>query len=223
MLKTSKYLIVLSSFILSLSCVKTKVVQNEYHYPRPDELFDYCYFKPGTYWVMEDSLSNKVDSIYITKAVDDIYNVSKDLGWYFYGTFYRFNCEMFSSYDKYSYSNSIDQSQQNINGMSKTSVKRQRVSTISSSNPNGEAFVFSEEKSKSLYLNQSVSSFAGSTYSITINSNTFYNVQKWSINTSGIDANSNANYYLSKKIGIIKRVINDSNQNWKLIRYNIVQ
>ncbi|MES2565803.1 MAG: hypothetical protein V4565_02985 [Bacteroidota bacterium] len=80
--------------------------------PVNQDLYDYAYFKPGTYWVYEDSISGILDSIYITFANKGTYTngdaeVAKGL---YRGTFSWFTCNALSSFDHYKYQNWLDQS-----------------------------------------------------------------------------------------------------------------
>mgnify|MGYP001548385849 CR=1 FL=1 len=98
------------------ACQKCKKKQ-----PEPDpgfnsavstDLYDYAYFKPGTYWIYQDSISGILDSVYITFANKGTYtNGDAEVANGLYrGTFNWFKCDMISSYDHYQYENWMDQS-----------------------------------------------------------------------------------------------------------------
>ena len=99
------------------------------------DLYAYAYFKPGTYWVYQDSISGILDSVYITYANNGTYTNgdAEVANGYYRGTFNWFKCDAISSYDHYKYQNWMDQSYE-VNGSAPTVNRAKYVMPNSGSN-----------------------------------------------------------------------------------------
>jgi hypothetical protein len=195
-----------------------------YNAPVNPDLYTYAYFKPGTYWVYQDSISGILDSVYITFANKGTYTngdaeVAKG---YYRGTFNWFTCDAISSYDHYKYQNWMDQSYE-VNGSAPT-VKRVKIPMGGSGNSGGTTINTAIiSVGKSLGISSDYVTYQAYYNIFSVKSKTFTYTQKWTNYGSNCDDDQNANYYISKNIGIVRRGQLDSNRTWNLIRYNIVQ
>jgi hypothetical protein len=225
-MKKLAYLLFIS--ICLTGCQKCKKKQPEpdagFNSPVNTDLYAYAYFKPGTYWVYQDSITNILDSVYVTYANNGTYtNGDAEVAQgYYRGTFNWFKCEMISSYDHYKYQNWMDQSYE-VNGSIPVANREKYIMPGSGSNFGKTVHVAITS------IGQQISAYPDYVYykkfynNITINDSLFYNVQKWLNMHSIIDYEQNTYYYIAKNIGIIRREQLDSNRTWNLIRYNIIQ
>ncbi|MDF2453927.1 MAG: hypothetical protein K0S26_3431 [Bacteroidota bacterium] len=165
-------------------CTKCKRVLEPVDYgfntPVNPDLYAYAYFKPGTYWVYQDSISGILDSVYITFAKKGTYTngdaeVAKG---YYRGTFNWFTCDAISSYDHYRYQNWMDQSYE-VNGSAPT-INRERYIMPGSDNKNGETI-----HTAVISVGQQLTSYPDYIYyqyfysNVVLNGFIFNNVQRW--------------------------------------------
>ncbi len=218
-------------FFISLcltACQKCKKKQ-----PEPDpgfnsavstDLYDYAYFKPGTYWVYQDSISGILDSIYVTYANKGTYtngDVEVANGLY-RGTFSWFKCDMMSSYDHYQYENWMDQSYEVNNNIPR--VFREKYEMPGSGTNSGLTIHLAKVNLQTtLYVSLDHVIYQNYYNVFSVKTQTFTSTQKWYNYNSNCDDNQNTNYYITKNIGIVRREQLDSNRTWNLIRYNIIQ
>ncbi len=220
-------------YILFISTCLTACQKCKKKQPEPDkgfsspvntDLYAYAYFKPGTYWVYQDSISGILDSVYVTFANNGTYtNGDAEVAQgYYRGTFNWFTCDAVSSYDHYKYQNWMDQSYE-VNGSAPT-VNRERYIMPGSGNKNGKTIHTAIiAVGKSLGVSTDYVTYLFSYNSFSVKNLTFSSTQKWINYGSNCDDDQNTNYYISKNIGIVRREQLDSNRTWNLIRYNIIQ
>lgn len=192
--------------------------------PVNTDLYAYAYFKPGTYWVYQDSISGILDSVYVTYANNGTYtNGDAEVAQgYYRGTFSWFKCDMISSYDHYKYQNWMDQSYE-VNG-SAPSVNRVRSHMPNSGTAGGTTINLAiVPVGKSLGIMLDYVTYQKYYNSFSVNTISFFSTQKWYNFNSNCDDDQNTNYYIAKNIGIIRREQLDSNRVWNLIRYYIHQ
>lgn len=215
------------SFCLT-ACQKCKEKQPEpdpgFGEPVNTDLYAYAYFKPGTYWVYEDSISGILDSMYVTSADKGSYtNGDAEVAQgYYRGTFNWFKCDMISSYDHYKYENWMDQSYE-VNGSAPT-VNKVRLQMPNSGTSGGTTIntaIIPVGNTLYVHLDHVVYQKYYSTFSV--KTQTFSETQKWYNYNSNCDDDQDTYYYISKNIGIVRREQTDSNRTWNLIRYNIIQ
>ena len=209
-------------------CQKCKKKQ-----PEPDpgfsslvntDLYAYAYFKPGTYWVYQDSISGILDSVYITYANSGTYtNGDAEVAQgYYRGTFSWFKCDAISSYDHYKYENWMDQSFEVNNNIPR--VFREKFQMPGSGYNSGNTIhIATVSTGKELYIYPDKVVFEKNYPNFPVLTNNFSSTQKWFNSKSIIDDEQNTNYYVAKNIGIVRREQLDSNRTWNLIRYNIIQ
>ena len=69
----------LSIVLLQSCCKKNEPAPDPYHnYKMPHEMLDYSYFKPGTYWVYQDSVSGAIDSVWVYDCIYTVDTLPKD-------------------------------------------------------------------------------------------------------------------------------------------------
>ncbi|MBS1636221.1 MAG: hypothetical protein JST26_09915 [Bacteroidetes bacterium] len=208
-------------------CKKDPEAKPNYHFEIPQELWDYGCFKPGTYWVYEDSITHIIDSVWVFKANGGNKTISESNDYPYTGTFGWYSCWSESSYDHYQYENWVDQTW-NVNGAAagytNTNVNRDRYSTPSSQSNTGETILTSDiQKGKTLYTRQGATNYETFYSNFLLAGYSYIDVEKWKNDKCVIDDGQNTIYYIARNIGIIKREQADSNHVWKLVRYHIVQ
>lgn len=209
-------------------CQKCKKKQPEpdpgFSSPVNMDLYAYAYFKPGTYWVYQDSISGILDSVYITYANNGTYtNGDAEVAQgYYRGTFSWFKCDAISSYDHFKYQNWMDQSYE-VNGSPPT-VNREKLVTVASGSNFGTTIHTSAiPVGKTLYVALDYVIYQNHYDLFSVKTQSFTSTQKWYNYNSNIDNDQNTFYYIAKNIGIVRKEQLDSNRTWNLIRYNIVQ
>lgn len=226
-MKQSIYKTLVCCFLLSCySCKKDTKTEPDTGFSAPvnTDLYAYAYFKPGTYWVYQDSISGILDSVYVTYANKGTYtNGDAEVAQgYYRGTFSWFKCEMISSYDHYKYQNWMDQSYE-VNG-SAPSVNRVRIQMPNSGTSGGTTINLAiVPVGKSLGIMLDFVTYQKYYNSFSVDTIPFFSTQKWYNFNSNCDDEQNTNYYIAKNIGIVRREQLDSNRIWNLIRYNIIQ
>jgi len=205
-------------------CQKCKKKQPEpdsgFSSPVNTDLYAYAYFKPGTYWVYQDSISGILDSVYITYANSGTYtNGDAEVAQgYYRGTFSWFKCDAISSYDHYKYQNWMDQSYE-VNGGVPRVFREKYIMPGSGTNYGQTIHLGVAEIGKEFYVYPDKVVYEKNYPSYKL----FGFTQKWVNKHSIIDYEQDTYYYITKNIGIVRREQLDSNRTWNLIRYNIVQ
>lgn len=209
-------------------CKQCKKKQPEpdkgYSSPVNTDLYDYAYFKPGTYWVYQDSISGILDSVYIIYANNGVYtngDTEVEQG-YYRGTFYWFKCDAISSYDHYKYENWMDQSWE-VNGSVPVVNREKFIMPGSGFNFGQTIHTAITYIGKTLYVSLDHVTYQNYYNVFSVKTQTFASTQKWTNYGSNCDDNQNTNYYIAKNIGIVRREQLDSNRTWNLIRYHIIQ
>lgn len=192
----------------------------------PQEAFDYCYFKPGTWWAYRDSVSGDLDTIYVTEArrgFDSSYFKS-------YGgrkpVYEWFTYTEFSTSFPFKNVYTLHTSFSNCDNMPCHKIIR------SKSEPGkayGEGIYFFYKIQVGF---SSFASYSATTERINIvdfidtfthNNNVYYGVAIINITKDKSEDNSATNFYHAKNVGVIRREIINKNQVWQLIAHNIIQ
>lgn len=193
--------------------------------PIPQNLMDYSYFKPGTWWVYVDSISGQRDSLYVSSASQGYDTIKESAGYGYTGIFGWFNLRYYNSYGYY-YEQYCHASYGIVSG--KTPVFLHK-NGIQYSSPEG-TLLFSQfapgvgaayghgdgQNSEAIYCQ-------GTADSIIIAGTIFYNTVCFYNTWQPAERYNKTTTCLAKKIGVVKKHLLDSNQNWQLIKYNIVQ
>ncbi|MEW6468676.1 MAG: hypothetical protein AB1458_07115 [Bacteroidota bacterium] len=185
----------------------------------PQEVKDYCYFKPGSYWVYRDTATGIEDSVFTLSAQTGwdtaIINGKEQ-------AFEWFQCITRSDLDGYDYYYWTNMTWKTSDGRvpvfrEKTTIGDYEGKTILLSDK------FSIPNIMYPYSQNGIVSFVAVLDSFQINNEAFFNVVKFN-DTENITENyNNTNFYISKHIGIIKKELLDSNTVWELVRYSITQ
>jgi hypothetical protein len=215
------------SLLLLYSCKPQEKKVPTYSLLTPSDALSFGYFKLGTYWIYQDSISHLTDSVYITSASQGVNSVqgteAQNMG--FGGQFGYFGCELYSTYEGAKYSISLNRTNSPINP-SVSTIIRIRV------RPN-------QYDQECIYLN------------IPYNLNIIATAPNYNFNDSNIVVRDNATYmfnsilltnileidqahnpicnrektkiFIKKGYGIIRKEIPDSNRIWNMIRCHIVQ
>ena len=222
-------IIIATCFTVLISCKKDKPIQPPVYsnYTPSQPVKDYAIFKPGTYWVYQDSTTHLLDSVWVYyykettdtfKKAENQYSVSPV---YLYRTFsskYRSNnlVEFNTTFEVVNGSNMVLESV-----IDSTGFVGQYVKLFSP---------FIENKQMS-YITQDNCTFLKAYPLITFNGSVYNNTIKYNhsrdfsnyyfINYQHFENKTNT--YFASQIGMIRKEIPDSNKVWNLIRYHIVQ
>jgi hypothetical protein len=187
------------------------------HYP-PQEVKDYCYFLPGTYWLYQDSLTGIKDSVYVISAgegLDTTYNSDgKLLG--FYGWFTTIT-KSSNTGDTYEYNFNASWSTGNGHIVFRVRSGSNYGNTIGFLTP------LMVGSAKNSIYSDGIITITGIYSNINVNSNLYHNIVEINDNKNSTEKNENTLFYYSKNIGIVKKKFMSSQQNWGLIKYNIIQ
>lgn len=215
------------SFLI-ISCHKdsypSSVVPNKGVVPVPQNLMDYAFFKPGTWWVYQDSVSSKYDSLYVTTASSGWDTIKASAGLGYTGIFGWFSLKYYNShgfyYDQYchsSYGVNAPRIPVYFDKAGPQYYSTQGV-LMTSSFLNGDKIFVTGSSNQQGYL-----MCEGVTDSVMVKSTTYKNTVRFYNSVQIVEKDNRTMTYFAKNIGIIKKQLLDSNQNWQLARYNIVQ
>ncbi len=209
-----------TGILLLSGCKKLKDDPYEDH-TMPKEMYDYGYFLPGTYWVYEDSVSGAIDSVWVWDAYKGIDTLGRnnsnglDAGIYDWfeikTTSTHFNC------DYYYWANSSRVAANKYYHLYREIISPSIISESIS-------FFYPPEVGKMLFNygddTLQVKNFFSN---IIMNTQEFSNaaIMRQSQNSTEEDKESFFTY--AQKSGLIEKKIPLGNENWKLIRYNVIQ
>ncbi|HRC32367.1 MAG TPA: hypothetical protein PK736_02870 [Bacteroidia bacterium] len=207
-------------------CKKEETTQTKYDKRMPQQMLDYGYFKKGTYWIYEDTVSKAIDSVYV---FDDYYIVDtlpKDNpNGLEAGIYDEFNINTHSTHfnvDYYYWCNSS----QTPDGSRYFIQRGYTTLFIHGSTP---CFRFIFEKGKVAFGYSNIPEVTdtmicmNANYSEQIDKKVFTRVVKFSQTANYLENKSLTYFSYSCNIGIIKKEIIKRNEYWILIRYNIIQ
>lgn len=218
------YLLILATCFFLLnpfsSCRKEIPLPDRTPHYAPQELKDYCYFLPGTYWIYKDSATGTEDSVYVVAAangIDTVYDSEGKLQ----GIFEWFTVQTVSSYDGYNYDYNFSASWSSVHGDFIFRIK---------SKPGGDygntiCFLMPLVIGTSKYsiYSDGIITLTGIYNSINVNGNYFYEIIEFNDSKNSTENNENTLFYFSKKKGIIKKKLLTNPNTWELVRYNIIQ
>lgn len=173
---------------------------------------DYTYFKPGTYWIYEDSHGN-IDSMFVYESGEGLDTASG----------YRyFTSRAHSSFDNYDYRIFYN------SGWTTFHPTRHKV-FMNKSGPGdyvGEIMLMEYpfiNGNKLYWDNSNIITTKDFFADYLVNSLSFSNVVKMNESIDVIFEYQETNYFIAEHFGIIQKELLDSNDVWKLMRYNILQ
>jgi len=206
------------------SCRKNPVP--DVNYPIPQEAMDYCYFKPGSYWVYEESTSHVLDSVYVTSAVQNFQDMLANPD-YLGGHYWYYTVRMHSSYYDCDYERTVNmKSFFNHAPSSQVSIIQTRevdntkgpfmndiLYTPIQQYMNGWGVYF---KTDSVFYNPDNAIYIQGPLTFT------HVLVLTNPRLSYIPA-SHSNLYLVPHVGIVKRELLDVPEVWNLIKYQVFQ
>lgn len=224
--------IIAACLLVLICCAKSsKPDLGDYHPPLA--LSDYCYFKPGSWWLYQDSLSSTKDSVYVVAANISTYTVNKKDDEDYIGTFHRYYTKTVDG------TGNIKEYEVNDEASIKTSKccggryscgvawNKLPLTIVSTQNYAAYTYLFNsfDQGVVGGTGNGEQCWSRGTLSSIQINGMTFNNIVIFETSVN-IPDNNNLNPYrfknfISKNIGVVKRIDLDSNRTWLLTSYHI--
>jgi hypothetical protein len=219
---TKSRIIIIAVFLLFSQCKKDKPVSSP---PTPDitpqEVYDYGFFRPGTYWVYKDSVSGSIDSVYVIYGIKgaDTVDLGQGDGMKAYEKYEVKMHSTFENYDYYIWYNA----------------------TWSGKNPRRDKLFFTKSRPGD-YVGEiilcEIPAIPGHVLygcgngivltkevyqSFLMDTTSYNNVVRISETLDCVQGGQSSNYYLAQNIGIIRKEYIDSNSVWKMLRSNILQ
>lgn len=221
------------SLLAGTGCVKsTKPKPDLGDYHPPVALSDYCFFKPGTWWLYQDSISGAKDSVYVIAG--NMQSYKTDNGEDYTGTFHRYYTKTKDG------SGNIREYSVNDEGSIKTSKccggryfcgvawNKLPVQIVPDVNYAAYTYIFNSfDAGVTGGTGNGEQCWArGTLASIQINNMTFNNLVIFETSVNIPDNNNNLHPYrfknfISKYVGVVKRIDLDSNRTWLLTSYHI--
>lgn len=188
-----------------------------YHYGNSE---DYGYFREGTYWIYRDSLTGIEDSEYVyqsnkgTISIEDS-GVTRD---YIYDDFL-----VLSTFYNCTFHYNLDESWTIMWGG--YPVWRSKYGPIIGTQ--GETFLctfpFMLNELRHPYTQSGYVTYTKYFHRLNMNDLWFNDVLVWHDTENSTENDSPTDFYITANIGIIKKVIYNSNHVWELVRYHIEQ
>lgn len=187
----------------------------------PQAVYDYGFFKPGTYWIYEDSLTGSRDSVYViyVKQGKDTLDVLQGDGPKIYD---RFEVKMYSTFEGYDY-------YLWYSGTWSGKPRRDKL-FLTKSKPGdyvGEIILCEIPAviGNILYNWQSDNNTTTTAFypQMVINTSTYSSVIKANQSIDVLQSGQAANYFIARNTGIVKREYLDSNRVWKLVSTQVYQ
>jgi len=204
--------------ICSFSCKRDPAPAPDFIFPLPQVLSDYGYFVKGTYWIYQDSTTKVIDSVYVINNEQGTKETSPQRGSPYNGYFGYYDVYIQSSFEGMQYHEWVN---------TETSSGGHTVIWEDKSNGSGsvgQTFLMTD------YFVPGQTFLTGG-YTTVVYENKFDSLKILNINFKNVivfhdgnnatQNNSPTNFYLSKKIGVIRKEIFASNKVWNLIRYHI--
>ena len=212
-MKPHKVFYLLAAVAALIYGCKKKEPDNSYY--NLEEAKAYTYFKTGTYWIYQDSISGVEDCVFVTdNLLTKDTSEGKIYDYYFTETYNTYN----NTKNTYWMHQSWAIQYKDIPVWRTTKRPNESVTQT-----NLLVYPFVVNKTYYPYTNVgyimlkeiiSIGNFSGSS---------FNNIVKFYDSGNSTDYGSETNYYIARNIGIIRKEIIDSVQVWNISRYNIVQ
>ena len=188
---------------------------------RVEEIKDFFYFQPGSYWVYEEETSGELDSTYVTYSEEDPAS-------------YYFNIYVYSNRDEYYYHYWPKKVSEYLpdSGLT-TKTGYSTIIKMSKTKPGdfvSENYIFKYwvDKGDSLPIGSAtcynnVIHFTNLYPTLEIEGNQFENVYELDEQCTGSEHYQRTVKYYAKYHGLVKKVLVDSNEVWNLVRYSHIQ
>ena len=183
----------------------------------PQLLIDYGYFKPGTYWVYQDSASHARDSIYVTSSWIGVDTILASHSQNYNGYYGYFNVYTLSTFEARKYRNWVN-TVFTFSGITELSVyKYIGADTIKGT------YLMTDYLATGQYDSGYPVAFENQYDSLKILNTWYKKVLLFHDNQNATQNKSATNTYLSKNVGVIRKEILTPYKVWNLVRYQIVQ
>ncbi len=207
------------------SCRREEPVP-DVNYLIPQEAMDYGYFKPGSYWVYEESTSHALDSVYVISAIHKFQDRPPNPD-YLGGHYWYYKVLMHSSWNNCDFERTV-----NMDGFFNLSPSSQVsiVQTREADNAKGPFLYDNLYTPIQHYMNGW--GFYFKTDSVYYNTDNDIYIQGPLIFThvlvitnprTNYIPRSHSNLYLVPHIGLVKRELLDVPEVWNLIKYQVIQ
>jgi hypothetical protein len=203
---------------LTLAGCKKKEVQDPYqNHMLAQETFDYGYFKVGTYWIYQDSITAAEDCVYVFYNRTQIDTIPENNQYkYDPGLYNWFELDAHSTYynqdynywSNSSWSTEINNYMNIINRVTK--IQFETILWTNKFEPGKQAHP-STSYGVVTFINEMLS-YAG-----------YQRVVLFNDSKNQTENDSETNFFISRNIGIVRKEILDSNKVWNLVRYNCIQ
>ncbi|HYG14440.1 MAG TPA: hypothetical protein VEC12_01725 [Bacteroidia bacterium] len=196
-------------------------------FPVPQEVKDYMYFKPGTYWIYQDSATGDLDTVNVTDTV--VASKTDD------GNYYEhYETRTYSSFYKYYYYYKVNTSFSDRCITQNESRPCYNIVAVKTRPGNyvGESTLlylpFQKNYWGYAYLTseKSIVKMADRIPDLSIGNNSFNDVLIVNTTHSLFYSFAETNFFIAKNIGIVRKEIFETNGNkqiWNIISYNIHQ
>jgi len=199
---------------------------NYTYYLIPQTLKDYAEFKPGTYWIYQDSTTGKIDSQYVIEldaGIDTFQNTITGSG---KGIFEWYNEHVNTTFDTsdswYSVTTYRPSIQPDIIGFQDWHYYNHTTMETYLAEIVYLIYPFTDHSySYGLYSDTVNNVITYTNY--TVNGRIYSNIVKVYETNNPTHGNQPENHYIADHIGIIRRELLRTNHVWNLIRYHIVQ
>ena len=209
--------------LLFAACKKDPPPPPSYTITLSPVLRDYGYFRPGTYWIYEDSASHVLDSVYVTSASIGNTVITKQQNLGYTGTFGYFKEQYQSTYRPETGNIYVDMQtskqspgaalwhDKTVGGVYvgqnilMTDIFNYGYTVVAPHEPNGAL------------------TFMGGIDTLKVLGKSYFRVVEEYNKQNILENNNRTNVYLARYIGVIRKELLDSNKVWNLKRYNIVQ
>lgn len=197
---------------------KKKEVQDPYqNHMLAQETFDYGYFKVGTYWIYQDSITGAEDCVYVFYNHTQIDTIPED-------NYYKYDAGLYNWFELDAHSTYYDQDY-NYWSNSSWSTEINGYMNFVSRRTKGqfETVLWTNkfELGKTVYP---YTQYGVVTCTSFYNSyKSFQNVVVFNDTKNSTENDSPTNFFLAKNAGIVRKEILDSNRVWSLVMYKCIQ
>jgi hypothetical protein len=217
-MKTPIQLLMMIAALLFSGCKKDVTVDDS---PLliPQAVKDYSFFLPGTYWVYIDSVSGRVDSIYVYETAHSYDTLHYDATPRTVFEIYVVKAHSYmDGYDYYIEANAT----YSVNDPNYFDIFEEKLKpgdyvgrTV--------LFIHKPYKNQVFYWGNSTNTVLEVYPSILLNGSTYKDVVQIYHDISAIDVSNHATNFIAKNYFIVRKEYADSNQVWELARSHIIQ
>jgi hypothetical protein len=226
-MRTATFLLMIITIGL-YSCVEQQASQPNYFVPIPQNLLDYGYFKTGTYWIYEDSVSHAIDSLYVVYDENTYGTISPQDRLNYTGKFGF--CESYTNGSDPREMSSCFSIDMNFGFDRKGIPYKPHTGTIQRRVGPGTTLLMQDGASPGYSIpnwafesTASFITFSGVYDSIKVLNTYYKNVLLYYDSKNQSEMSNRTKTFLGKNIGIVRKELLDSNQVWNLKRFHVIQ